>query len=112
MQQLPFSTLAPKNFSERKEIFLRKYKSVNGKIAYKRYVGSPLRYAGGKSLAVGLILEHLPNNIKQIVSPFFGGGSVEIACANELNLHVIGYDIFDILTNYWDVQINAPKQLY
>ena len=57
MQQLPFSTLAPKNFSERKEIFLRKYKSPSGKIQYKRYVGSPLRYAGGKSLAVGLIVE-------------------------------------------------------
>jgi len=112
MQQLPFSTLAPKNFSERKEIFLRKYKSPSGKIQYKRYVGSPLRYAGGKSLAVGLIVELLPNNIKKIVSPFFGGGSVEIACALDLGLPVIGYDIFNILINYWDIQIRKPQELY
>jgi DNA adenine methylase len=75
-------------------------------------VESPLRYAGGKSLAVGLIVELLPDNIKKIVSPFFGGGSLEIACSKELGLSVIGYDIFDILTNYWDVQINNPEELY
>ena len=51
---------------------------------YKRYLGSPLRYAGGKSLAVGHILEHLPNNLNKVVSPFIGGGSVEIAIAKEL----------------------------
>ncbi len=71
-----------------------------------------MRYAGGKSLAVGLIVELLPDNIKKIVSPFFGGGSLEIACSKELGLSVIGYDIFDILTNYWDVQINNPEELY
>ncbi|CRF41602.1 DNA adenine methylase [Helicobacter ailurogastricus] len=27
---------------------------------YKRYTKSPLRYGGGKSLAVGFILEHMP----------------------------------------------------
>ncbi|MCY4184963.1 MAG: DNA adenine methylase, partial [Rhodobacteraceae bacterium] len=64
-----------------------------------------MRYAGGKSLAVGYIVEHIPNNIDKIVSPFIGGGSVEIACANELGLKVQGYDVFDILTNYWKVQL-------
>lgn len=104
--------IKPKEFSDRKRIFLEKYKSPSGKTKYKRYVGSPLRYAGGKSLAVGLIVELLPDNIKKLVSPFFGGGSLEIACSKELGLSVIGYDIFDILTNYWDVQINNPEELY
>lgn len=45
---------------------------------YKRYLGSPLRYAGGKSLAVGHILEYLPDNLNKVVSPFIGGGSVEV----------------------------------
>ncbi len=112
MQQLQITTLAPKNFKERKEIFLRKYKSPSGKTKYKRYIGSPLRYAGGKSLAVGLIIEFLPDNIKRLVSPFFGGGSVEIACAVDLGLPVIGYDIFDILINYWDIQLKNPQELY
>jgi len=77
----------------------------------KRYKGSPLRYAGGKSLAVQYILPLIPSHIKELVSPFFGGGSVEIAIANELNIHVIGYDIFDLLVNYWNVQIQFPLKL-
>ncbi|MBI5072107.1 DNA adenine methylase [Candidatus Falkowbacteria bacterium] len=102
----------PTKLADRKKIFLEKYKSPSGKTKYKRYIGSPLRYAGGKSLAVGLIIELLPENIKRLVSPFFGGGSLEIACAKELGIPVVGYDIFDILTNYWDVQINNPEELY
>jgi len=38
----------------KKEEFLSKLKTKNG---YKRYLGSPLRYPGGKSLAVGKITE-------------------------------------------------------
>ena len=41
-----------------------------------------------------------------------GGGSVEIACSKYLDLKVIGFDIFDILMNYWQVQIDTPKDLF
>ncbi|MCD6417667.1 DNA adenine methylase, partial [bacterium] len=71
-----------------------------------------MRYAGGKSLAVGYIVELLPDNVRKVVSPFIGGASVEIALANELNIEVIGYDIFDILVNYWQVQIEKPEELF
>jgi len=81
-----------------KKIFLSFLKVKNQK--YKRYLGSPLRYAGGKSWAVGYIVEYLPDNIKRLISPFFGGGSLEIAVAKELGIPVIGFDIFDILVNY------------
>jgi DNA adenine methylase len=79
---------------------------------YKRVVSSPLRYAGGKSAAVGLIIEKIPKNTKKIVSPFFGGGSVELALAKNLGFHVIGYDIFDLLVNYWKMQVERPLALY
>ncbi len=105
-------TLFPLTFEERKKIFLEHLKSPSNNLKYKRYTGSPLRYPGGKSLAVGLIIEHFPNNIKRIVSPFFGGGSVEIASAKELGMEVLGFDIFDILVNYWKIQIEKPKKLY
>ena len=82
-----------------------------GRHKYRRYDGLPLRYAGGKSLAVGHVIEHLPDGLDSIVSPFFGGGSVEIACARELGLPVRGYDLFDILTNYWQVQLRQPVAL-
>jgi DNA adenine methylase len=101
-----------KNFSflQKREIFLNKLKWTTKK--YKRYSGSPLRYGWWKSLAVWSIIEYLPENIEKIISPFFGGGSVEIAIAKELWIQVIGYDIFDLLVNYWNHQIKEPQKLY
>jgi len=92
-----------------KEEFLQRLKGRNGR--YKRYLGSPLRYAGGKTWAVGYVIEHLPD-IKELISPFFGGGSIEVAIAKELGINVIGFDIFDILVNYWKIQIKHPFKLY
>lgn len=98
------------NISELKKIFLKKIEGTSQR--YKRYNGSPLRYGGGKSLAVGYIVEKLPNHVSRVISPFFGGGSVEIAFANELNLKVLGFDIFDMLTNYWKFQLNQPEEMF
>lgn len=70
-----------------------------------------LRYAGGKSKAI----KHITPFIKEydlIISPFIGGGSLEVYWASELNKKVIGYDIFDILVNFWNVLLNNPKELY
>ena len=106
--QLPPHT----SYSERKSAFLHDLASPSGKTKYKRYVGAPIRYAGGKSLAVGLIVELMPDNVKRLVSPFLGGGSVEVACANELGIPVVGYDIFDIQMTYWKLQLSEPKALY
>jgi site-specific DNA-adenine methylase len=94
----------------RKSDFLERLKV--GKNRYRRYLGSPLRYAGGKSWAVGYVVEHLPENVKKLVSPFFGGGSIEIAVSKELGIQVLGFDIFDILVNYWQVQIKFPLELF
>jgi len=103
--------LYEEGFYLKKQDFLRKYRSPNFLHKYKRYSGTTLRYAGGKSLGVGFIVEQLPNYLGRIISPFFGGGSFEIACAKELGLEVKGFDIFDILVNYWQVQIKKPEKL-
>src|SRR3989344_3438608 len=110
--QLDIAGLFPNTLAQRKKEFLNKLASPSGKTKYKRYVGAPIRYAGGKSLAVGLIIERIPDNVKTVVSPFLGGGSVEVAISKELGLSVIGYDIFDILINFWDVQLKNPEALY
>lgn len=99
-------------FKKNKEVFLKSLQSKTSKTnKYKRYLGSPLRYAGGKSLAVGQIVEFLPTDISRIVSPFIGGGSVEIAINKEIGIPVVGYDVFDLLINYWDKQINNTDAL-
>lgn len=89
--------------------FLDSYRTKKG---YKRIVSSPLRYAGGKTKAIGILLEHLPAlREKKIVSPFFGGGSFELALSTYLGFEVIGYDIFGMLTNFWTQIIEHPAEL-
>jgi len=99
------------DITKKKNELLFKLKSPSKPDGYKRYLGSTLRYAGGKSLAVGYVVNLLPNKINRLVSPFLGGASIEIAIAKELGIEVIGYDIFDILINFWHYQITKPEAL-
>lgn len=91
-------------------LFLESLRS-QGRYKYARYKGLPLRYAGGKSLGVGHVVEQMPDGLETLVSPFMGGGAVEIACAAALGIQVQAYDIFDILVNYWQVQLTSSQQL-
>lgn len=98
---------------EKSELYLSTYLSQikNKEGNYKRVCISPLRYAGGKSKAIGLILDNLPKlKEKKIVSPFFGGGSFELCASQELGIQVIGYDVFGMLTNFWQVLINNKAE--
>lgn len=70
---------------------------------------TPLRYAGGKSRAIKYI-SHLANNTDTIVSPFIGGGSLEVYWAYQ-GKQVIGYDVFDVLVNFWNVLLNQREEL-
>ena len=104
-----FDDFIPSQEEILKSKFLKSITASNGN--YKRFLGTPLRYGGGKSLAVGLILENFPNDVKRIISPFIGGGSVEIAAA-KIGLEVKAFDIFDILVNFWQVCLKEPQKLY
>lgn len=76
----------------------------------RNFPKSPLRYPGGKARAVSQILKVIPANEDILVSPFFGGGSVEIA-ASHLGKTVIGYDIFTPLVNFWIELLSNPVAL-
>ena len=71
---------------------------------------SPLRYPGGKTRAVKHILPHIPKGIKEFCSPFFGGGSLELAVADR-GIPVNGYDNFQPLTNFWHHLLRTPMSL-
>jgi DNA adenine methylase len=70
---------------------------------------TPIRYAGGKSRAIKHISPYIPD-VNKIVSPFIGGGSFEVYLAS-MGKEVIGYDLFDVLVNFWDVLLNNKEQL-
>jgi len=70
---------------------------------------TPIRYAGGKSRAIKHITPYVIN-VNKIVSPFLGGGSLEVHWAS-LGKEVIGYDLFDVLVNFWNVLLNNKEGL-
>lgn len=70
---------------------------------------TPIRYAGGKSKAIKIITPFV-DNIEKIVSPFMGGGSLEVHWAS-MGKEVIGYDLFDVLVNFWNVLLNNKSEL-
>jgi DNA adenine methylase len=72
---------------------------------------TPIRYAGAKSRAIKKIVPHLPPDLKTLVSPFIGGGSLEVYVTN-LNINVIGYDIFNPLQIFWKELLSNNENLY
>jgi len=68
-----------------------------------------LRYAGGKSKAIKKIAPFV-EQYDEIVSPFLGGGSLEVYWASS-GKKVFGSDIFDILINFWKTLLETPLEL-
>lgn len=67
---------------------------------------SPLRYPGGKTRACktldNILNEHFDiGKYKNIVSPFFGGGSFEFFIQTKYGLNIIANDKFTPLYNFW-----------
>lgn len=73
-------------------------------------IKSPLRYPGGKSRAVTTITSLIPEDVSCLVSPFLGGGSIELACAAR-GMTVKGFDIFQPLVAFWQYLLTNPEQL-
>lgn len=75
----------------------------------KEYPKSPLRYPGGKNKAVKSIVPCIPMTETKLCSPFFGGGSIELACSTRME--VFGSDIFPPLVDFWQVILQDPETL-
>ena len=71
---------------------------------------SPLRSPGGKTRAVKHILPHFPEDMKELCSPFLGGGSIELALASK-GVQVYGYDAFEPLIWFWRTLLERPDAL-
>lgn len=71
---------------------------------------SPLRYPGGKTRGVEFITRFFPPNLDKLLSPFLGGGSIELYMASK-GTTVYGYDIFPPLIEFWQCLIETPDHL-
>ena len=79
-------------------------------IQQRELVRSLLRYPGGKTRAVSTMLRYLPLGLETLVSPFFGGGSVELALASR-GTRVYGYDAFKPLVIFWNAVMSDASAL-
>ena len=69
-----------------------------------------MRYPGGKTRAVTQILPFFAATPSTLISPFFGGGSVELALAAR-GWRVTGYDYFAPLVDFWQVALTDATAL-
>jgi DNA adenine methylase len=67
-------------------------------------------YPGAKSRAIEIIWPYLKNK-KTVISPFLGGGSLEINLANR-GIKVVGYDYFNLIAELWTWLLTDNKTLY
>lgn len=75
-----------------------------------KVIFSPLRYAGGKRWLFKTLLPYIPEGTKEMISPFFGGGAIELNLALR-GVKVYGYDIFEPLVNFWQHYLSDPLAL-
>ena len=73
-------------------------------------IKTPIHYFGGKTRACRILSEFVPFGIKDIVSPFLGGGSFELYLTGR-GIRVYGYDAFVPLVNFWQVLLKKPAEL-
>jgi DNA adenine methylase len=73
---------------------------LNELIQEKKILKSPFNYVGGKGSLIPVIIPYLKDK-KTIVSPFLGGGALEINLANR-GIQVIGYDYNIDIVNLWE----------
>ena len=71
---------------------------------------SPLGYIGGKKKLWPLFKQFIPSDINHMISPFIGGGSIELRCAAN-GIKVEAYDKFDLLVNFWQTFLNDIDEL-
>ncbi|WP_375624887.1 MULTISPECIES: DNA adenine methylase [unclassified Bartonella] len=73
-------------------------------------VKSPLRYPGGKSRAVPMIINNYIRKRKTVCSPFVGGGSIELTLAKR-GTRVYAYDAFKPLVIFWQMLLKDASAL-
>lgn len=85
--------------------------NVETQIKIQSYTSkSPLRYPGGKSRGVQTITSFFPKNLRVMLSPFFGGGSIELFMATK-GIRVLGFDVFGSLVEFWQCLLDYPEIL-
>lgn len=76
------------------------------------FLKSPLRYPGGKSRAIKVLMPFFPQDFDELAEPFFGGGSVGLYLAQNLGLkQIFANDLNTDLYCFWQTLKTQNKAL-
>lgn len=76
------------------------------------FLKSPLRYPGGKSRAIKVLMPFFPKDFDELAEPFFGGGSVGLYLAQNLGLkQIFANDLNTDLYCFWQTLKTQNKAL-
>ena len=70
-----------------------------------------IRYMGGKQYAAKKILSYAPESLDHMVSPFIGGGSVELYAAANMQIRVEAYDNMASLVRHWNIMLTRAGEV-
>ena len=71
---------------------------------------SPLTYPGGKARILDLLLQHIPPSTEIVISPFIGGGALELTLANR-GIQVMAYDKRAHLVDFRKAWLHSPAEI-
>ena len=71
---------------------------------------TPLWYIGGKAKLYKIISNILPSDTKEIISPFIGGGALELKLS-ATGIRVHAYDKLEPLVNFWQCMLSYPDKV-
>ena len=71
---------------------------------------SPIMYPGGKSWLFKSLIAWIPADTQEIVSPFLGGGAMELNLAFR-GVRVYAYDVCPHLVNFWRYWLKSPAAI-
>ncbi len=76
------------------------------------FLKSPLRYPGGKSRAIKILMPFFPQDFDELAEPFFGGGSVGLYLAQNFGLkQIFANDLNTDLYCFWQTLKTQNKAL-
>ena len=70
----------------------------------------PFRYTGGKRVIGREVQMLMPSNTKEMISPFMGGGGLELQIAAS-GIHVHAYDTSKFISEFWKGFLLDPGQV-
>ena len=72
---------------------------------------SPISYVGGKYWIIENIWNYIPADTTEIVSPFFGGGALELNLSYFRGIKVHANDKCPLLVNFWKHFLQDPNRI-